>query len=326
MAICNTLILSAGRRVELIKCFKEAAKAIDTESKIIAVDISNTAPAIYFADKYYIIPRIEEKNYVDSLINICRKEDIKLIIPTIDTELLVIAENKMRIERDTDAKVLISDINVINVCRNKFNTNKFFEENKFGAPKLITKEDIKENNYKFPLFIKPVNGSSSINAFKINSKKELEFFIDYVQNPIIQEFIQGEEFTVDAFLDFEGNPITIVPRKRLAVRSGEVLKGLISKDREIIEEVKRLLSVLKPIGQITIQCIKTETGIKFIEINPRFGGGAPMSIKVGANSSMNLYKILSGEKLYYNEDYEDNIICLRFDNSIFLDSFGMSVL
>ncbi len=318
----NILILSAGRRVELVNCFKKAAEDMKIESKIITADLTFTAPATFFGDKSYVIDRIGSENYLIEIIEICKKEKIKLIVPTIDTELMIMAKNKELIERITEAKVLISDIRVIEICRNKINTSKFFETNGFGVPKEIKIDRKEETNYKYPLFIKPIDGSSSINTFKVNNKKELDFFVEYIENPIIQEFIDGKEYTVDAFLDFESNPITIVPRERIATRSGEISKGLIVKDKEIIEEVKKLLNVLKPIGQITIQCMKTKDGIKFIEINPRFGGGAPMSIKCGANSSKNLYKILLGEKLQYNENYNENVLAVRFDETIFIDNEG----
>lgn len=318
----NILILSAGRRVELIKCFKEAAKIKGIKSNIVTADISKTAPAIYFGDKNYIIPRIGEQGYLESIIDICNKEKVKLIVPTIDTELIIMSENKGLIEEKTQAKVLISDKRVINICRNKKNTNKFFQDNGFGVPKEITSEDIEMENYEFPLFIKPLDGSSSINAFKINNKNELMFFREYIKNPIIQECIEGKEYTIDAFIDFDGKPVTIVPRERIATRSGEISKGKIVKDRELINEVKHVIEVLKPIGHITFQCMKTKEGIKFIEINPRFGGGAPMSIKAGANSPLSLYKLLLGENLSYNEDYIDNITALRFDDSIFLNEDG----
>jgi carbamoyl-phosphate synthase large subunit len=318
----NILFLSAGRRVELIKCFKKAKKMYGISGKLIAADVSETAPAIYFADSYHIIPKIGDCGFIDSIINICLEENIKLVIPTIDTELLILSKNKKRIEEETKARVLVSDENVIEICRDKYNSQNFFEAHGFGVPKLVTEMDLQEDNIEYPLFIKPLNGSSSINAFKIENDLELIFFKKYIKQPIIQKFAFGDEYTVDAFLDFNSNPITIVPRRRLATRSGEISKGLILKDKEIIDEVKKMLSILRPIGHVTIQCLKTNEGIKFIEINPRFGGGAPMSIAVGANSPLNLYKLLCGEELTYTEDYEDNILALRFDDAIYLDLKG----
>ena len=316
---CNILILSAGRRVELINCFKNAAKKLNVDSKIVAADLSEFAPAIYFADCYYLIPRIGKDGYLESIIDICNKENISLVIPTIDTELLFLAESKNQIEEQSNAKVMVSDLKAISICRNKIATQKFFEENAFGVPKMYTKEDVERDEVEYPIFIKPLDGSSSINAFKVNNAKEAEFFVNYINKPMIQECIVGEEYTVDVFCDFDSNPITIVPRRRIATRSGEIAKGQISRDHAIIEDVKRLISVLKPIGHITVQCMKTEKGIQYIEINPRFGGGAPMAVMSGADSCENLYRLLRGEKLEYYENYQDKQIFLRFDSCIQLN-------
>ena len=140
--------------------------------------------------------------------------------------------------------------------------------------------------------------------------------MEYIKEPMVQEFIEGTEYSVDVFCDFDSNPITVVPRIRLATRGGEIAKGQISRDREIINDVMRMLDILKPVGHITIQCMKTKRGIEYIEINPRFGGGAPMSIDAGADSCENLYRLLLGEKLQYNEDYKDGMLFVRFDKSI----------
>mgnify|MGYP001451839670 CR=1 FL=1 len=315
----NVLILSAGRRVELIQCFKKAAHKLNIKSNIIAADCSDTAPALYFSDKSVKLPRIDDKNYINCIISVCNQENIALIVPTIDTDLLLLSENKEKIEEKSKAKVLISNPQVIRICRNKIWTQKFLEDNNFGVPKMYTDSELENQDLNYPLFIKPKSGSSSINVFKVSNKNELELYRRIICEPIVQDYIEGEEYTVDAFLDFNGNIITIVPRLRIAVRSGEILKGKIVKDREIINDVTRLLKILKPIGHITIQLKKTDKEIKYIEINPRFGGGAPMSIQSGADSCANLYRLLMGENLEYNEDYRDNIMFLRYDNSICLD-------
>lgn len=314
----NILFLSAGRRVELIKQFKEAANELNIKSKLISVDSSPTAPAFYFTDAFYIVPSIHDNEYVSTLIKICHKENIHLIIPTIDWDLLRIAQNKEKIENETNAKVLVSNEDVISICLNKMTTHEFFEKKGFDSPNIISNQALDMKDYVFPLFIKPFDGSSSIHSFKVNSNIELDFFRQYVKNPMVQEFIDGEEFTIDAFLDFNSKILSIVPRKRMAVRSGEISKGMISKDQSIINQVKELLDTLKPIGQVTIQCFKTKDSIKFIEINPRFGGGAPMSFKAGANSAIAIYQLLMGYELSYSEDYEDELLCLRYDQTVYI--------
>jgi carbamoyl-phosphate synthase large subunit len=311
----NILILSAGRRVELVNLFIKAAKDLNVKSKVVAADCSNTAPALYFSDKNVILPKIDDPQYIDKIIENCKKENIKLIVPTIDTDLILLSKNQDYIFKNTGAKVLISSENVITTCRDKIKTQYYLEEKGFNVPKLYDKVN---QNIHFPVFIKPIDGSSSINAFKVNNREELDNYLKLIKKPMIQEYIMGEEYTVDVFLDFDSNIISIVPRLRMQVRGGEISKGKIVKNRIIIDEVMKLMNVLKPIGHITVQLMDTNDGIKFIEINPRFGGGAPMSIQSGANSCINLFKLLMNEKLAYNEDYEENLIFLRYDKSICL--------
>jgi len=313
----NILVLSAGRRVELINCFKNAAKELGISSRVIAADLSDTAPAIYFSDNFYLIPKIGTEKYLETIVQICKTEQISLVVPTIDTELQIMAQNKEHILNETGARVLISDLSVIEICRDKVKSQNFFEKNGFGVPKEI--KDIYFEEIEYPVFIKPLDGSSSINAFKVENKKELEFFHSYIKKPIVQEMLVGVEYTIDVFLDFNSNVITVVPRQRMATRSGEISKGKIVKDREIMDDVMQLMSILKPVGHITVQCMKTKDGIKYIEINPRFGGGAPMAIKAGADSCKNLYRLLIGESLDYNENYMENVTFLRFDDAIMLN-------
>lgn len=314
----NILFLSAGRRVELVKAFRKAMETSNTNGKIIAVDLQDTAPALYFADEFLQIRRVTEDGYIDDLIKICKEKNISLIIPTIDTELYILSQNKEKIENDTGAKIMVSDKNVISIIRDKFKTHDFLKENGFKTPRVITENDIDNKNYSFPLFIKPLDGSSSMNNFKVNNEEELNFFRKYVNKPIIQEFAEGQEYCVDIFTDFDGNPITIVPKLRVAARAGEIMKGKIVKEQRIINYMKKLVEVIKPIGEINVDCMVSENEISIIEINGRFAGGSPMSFEAGANSPLNLIRLLNGEKLTYNEDYQDGMLAFRFDDCVYI--------
>lgn len=316
----NVLILSCGRRVELTKCFIEARNALKINGKVVCCDASETAPALFFADEKYIVPRINSGKYIESIIDICNKENISLIVPTIDTELSILATNKDLIESQTGAKVLVSNDKCIEICQDKILSAKFFADNGFGVPKTLDKEAMDKEDFSFPLFIKPKNGSSSINAFKVKNKKELDFFYDYIESPIVQECVTGIEYTVDVFLDFDSNIISIVPRQRLAVRSGEILKGIIDMNESIINDVKNMINLLKPIGHITVQGFYGgDKKFCYIEINPRFGGGAPMAIKAGADSCKWLYMLLSDKKINKEDiKVKDKALFVRFDDSILL--------
>lgn len=312
----NILISSTGRRVELVQAFINARRELKINGKIIGTEIDETAPALQFVDSYYIVPKIIEENYINKIIEICRKEKISLIIPTLDTELLVYAKEKERIEREVGTKVMISDYSIIKLIRDKIKMADYFRKYGISVPKTLTKEELQLKEYKFPLFIKPFDGSSSINNFKVNNEKELEFFKDYVKQPLIQEFISGIEYCVDIFTDLEGKLISIVPKRRIAHRGGEITKGKIEKNKKIIEFGKKIVEILKPKGEINFDCMLDENDkITLIEVNGRFAGGAPMSFKAGANSPLNLYKNLLGEKLIYTENYKE-ILVLRFDQAI----------
>ncbi len=313
----NVLFSSVGRRVELVKYFDRARKKLGIKSNLIGIDIEETAPALNFVDKYYLVPRVTNDNFIEKVLEICKKEKISLIVPTIDTELLLYSQNKERFKKEAGTEIMVSEEKSIRIMRDKILTMKFLKENGLDVPKTLTKEDIEKENYKFPLFIKPLDGSSSFNNFKIKTKKELEFFKDYVPNPMIQEFAEGQEYCVDVFSDFSSNVITVVPKKRVAFREGEITKGEIVKDRELINVGKKIVEILKPIGEINFDCIKTKDKIVILEINGRFAGGSPMSFEAGANSPENLYKIFLGEKLEYNEKYCNGMWGLRFDDCIF---------
>lgn len=313
----NILITCAGRRVELVQAFKEARSSLGFDGKIVLADAIETAPSLAFADVSYITPRIDSGLFVQSIIDIANKEDVSLIIPTIDTGLLLLSENRELIEQSTKARVLISNPSVIKTCRDKHATAAFFKENGFALPKTYEVSQLESlANLPLPLFIKPKDGSSSINAFKISTKEDFDFFKNYVKNPIVQEFIGGQEYSIDAFTDFDGNVVSIVPRKRLAVRAGEILNGQIDLNEYIISDVKRLISLLGPVGPVTIQGFLGDDGVfRYTEINPRFGGGAPMSFKAGANSPYMIYLLLNGSPLP-KQTIKDKLLFSRFDQTI----------
>jgi len=314
----NVLFSSVGRRVELVKAFREASNELKVKSKLIGVDMDELAPALNFVDKKYKVPKLSSEEFIPQIIEICKKENVAIIIPTLDTELLLYSKNKELIQNECGAKVMVSDENVISTIRNKVKTYEFLKENDFRVPKLIKEKEILDKEYEFPLFIKPLDGSSSINNFKINNEKELGFFKDYVSNPMIQEFSEGQEYCVDVFCDFKGNVITVVPKIRIAHRGGEITKAKVVKDRELIEIGKKLANTLKPCGEINFDCIKTENGVDIIEINGRFAGGSPISFKSGANSPKKIYQLLMNEELQYNENFEDGFIALRFDDAVYI--------
>lgn len=313
------LFTSVGRRVELMQAFRKAAEELGVDLTIVGADITPSAPALYFCDETQIVCKIREPEYIPQLLSICEIEKIDCLIPTIDTDLLLLAENKAKFEA-IGTKVLISAVDKVKLCRDKRFTADYFIS--LGLKSPLPTDDVDKYTMGYPAFIKPKDGSSSVDAYKVNNESDLRTYAAKITDYIIQPFISGREFTIDIFCDYQGNPVYITPRERLAVRAGEVLKTQIYQDDVMIEEMKTLIADYKPCGEITVQLIQDEnTGDNYyIEINPRFGGGAPLSIKAGADSAKAVIRMLKGETLVYEEKAaRDKATYSRFDQSICVD-------
>ncbi|WHY75027.1 ATP-grasp domain-containing protein [Fictibacillus enclensis] len=318
----NILFTSSGRRVSLIQKFKDVMSKNNIKGKIISADLKGNAPTAYISDKHYLVPKVTDKNYLQELLSICVLNEIDLVIPLIDTELNLIAKNKL-VFNEHGINVLVSSERINEIANDKLKTFEFFQRNSIPTPKVYSEQELEEKKFSFPLIVKPRNGSSSQGVTIINNEKELYFFKEYIPNAIVQEYIQGKEYTVDVMLDYEGNIKTIVPRLRIETRSGEVSKGTTKKDKRIINEVRKLLNVLPgSCGCITVQLFKKEDGeISIIEINPRFGGGIPLSIEAGANFP--LWTIEMSKGVIFNvEDFtwKDGFSMLRFDEALYMES------
>lgn len=307
------LFTGVGRRIELLQAFRNAALVLNKELKIYGADMVGTAPALAYCDYTRKVVAMENSGYIDTLMSICAEDHIDLLIPTIDTDLLVLSENKDKFEA-IGTKVMISAPDKIRICRDKNNTFQFFVDCGLHAPMPVN--DWKEYKSGYPAFIKPKDGSSSINAFKVENAEELEVYASQVEGYIAQPFVSGHEYTIDIFCNWEGEPVSIVPRERIQVRAGEVLKTRIELDSVMIEESRALCKAFKPCGPMTVQLIRDDAGVDwFIEINPRFGGGAPLSMKAGARSAEAILRILDGEEAGAYQ-IANGAIYSRFDQSV----------
>lgn len=313
--IKNILITSAGRRVSLVKNFQDTLKEFNSEGKVYTTDINPIlSSACQISDGYIKVPRVTEKEYLNILKEYCMKNNISIVVPTIDTELHILSYAKDEFLKN-GVFLAVSSSDMCETFYLKDSTEKFFVENGFDTPRSV--DDIKTCSY--PIFAKLNNSSCSIGAQVVYSP-EIAKELSYDKNYVFQEFVQGKEFTVDTFIDINGEVISIVPRQRLEVRAGEVSKAKAVKDSRIIKAIKELCSKLDgAYGCITIQIFRTDDRIVLIEINPRFGGGYPLSPRAGANFAEYLIKDYLGEKLEYNEDWNDNTIMLRYDAEVIID-------
>ena len=311
------LFTGVGRRIELLQAFRNAALVLNKDLKIYGADMAGTAPALAYCDYTRKVMAMKDPGYIRNLLDICRDDQIDLLIPTIDTDLLILSEHKEQFEA-IGTKVMISSPNMIRICRDKNNTSQFFVDCGLHAPMPVN--HWKEYKDGYPAFIKPKDGSSSINAYKVENEEQLEVYASQVEDYIVQPFVSGKEYTIDIFCDWNGEPVSIVPRERLQVRAGEVLKTQICMDPLMIKEAKALCKAFKPCGPMTVQLIRDNKGIDwYIEINPRYGGGAPLSMKAGARSAETVLKLMDGDLVSYQDRIAYGAIYSRFDQSVCIE-------
>jgi carbamoyl-phosphate synthase large subunit len=317
----SVLFTTIGRRVSLLNSFRRAAKQLGLNVTFVGTDARNLSSALHLCDRKYMVKPISHPDYLKQLLAFVRNSKIDLLIPTIDTNLLLFAKNKAKFAR-LGCRVLISSPEVIDICGDKRRTYRFLIKNGFDTPEVMTpRAALAKKSLKYPRFLKPWDGSASRHTTMVHNRKELAFYSKIIPNCIVQNFVEGTEYTCDAFVGADMKVHCVVPRKRIEVRAGEVSKSQVVKNKYIMNLTAKLVETLGAgPGVITIQLIlDLDKKIHFIEINPRFGGGAPLSIKAGANFPKWVLQELVGQKPDIKFDgFEDNLIMLRYDAEVWL--------
>lgn len=315
----NILFTSAGRRVSLIKAFRESSERLGVRSRIITSDLKKNAPAAFAGDQHELVPRVTSPEYIGMLAEICKRHNVKLVIPLIDTELLLLSKNKEQFQR-IGTTILVSSPEVNEICCDKRKTFSFFSSIGIRTPQIFDPHSIFNNpSAHYPFLLKPADGSSSIGVTKIMNSRELRFFIDYIPDAILQEYITGDEYTLDVLVDMQGKALSLVPRLRIETRAGEVSKGMTVKNKRLIDVGRQVVESLPgPTGCLTLQCFLSEKGeIHFIEINPRFGGGYPLSYAAGADFPGMIIQMMINRPFETAIDaWQDGLVMMRYDESI----------
>jgi len=313
------LFTCVGRRVSLLRSFRKAASRLKLKSNIYGADVAELSPALQLCDKKFIVKPIIHRGYVRQLLSIVKKHKIHLIVPTVDLDLKVLATSKERFS-ELGCTVLISKPDVVETCQDKRKTYRFLTAHGFDTPVTMSaRKAASTKRLQWPCFLKPWDGYAGRGNAVVRNREELSFFSKRVPNCIVQEYIEGHEFTCDVYVDFDLKVRCVVPRMRIEVRSGEVSKGQIIKDKRIMETCRELIESLGAgPGVITIQMIRSNDGdLKFIEINPRFGGGVPLSIKAGADFPYWVMSEMTKKKVRIRFDgFEDGLVMLRYDDEV----------
>ena len=316
----NTMFTSVGRRVELVIAFRKAYAALGLQGNIIGTDIDRLAPAFNIVDRPYLVSRTDTTEFMEQIIDICHKENVDIVFPLTDYDIPALSAHKAAI-KEASATAVVIDPEPALITGDKILTNRFFAGLGLKVGRCWEPEQALAGEVKYPLFLKPRQGSASQHTHKIADAEELAFYLPRVPNPMLQEYLSGTEVTNDVIFSLQGEPLAVVSRQRIEVRWGEVQKGVTIHDPAIQEGCLAVAKGLKALGPITVQCIVANGSPHFTEVNARYGGGAPLGMAAGVNSPLWLLAEAAGIEVEIPQlgTYRQGLHMSRYDTTMFLD-------
>ncbi len=312
----NILILSVGSRNKIIQYF---VKTLNGTGKVVATDMNNLAPAIYEADKYYIVPRVTDSQYIDVLLEICKKEEINGVLSLIDPELSLLAKNEKLFEA-MGVRIIGSSYELCEMSLDKYQMFLWLNEHGYKCAKSYMKkeefyEDIKNDKIKYPVFVKPAKGSASIAISKVYDQKTVDLLFAHNDGLMVQEYLDGQEIGADVYIDLiSGQVVSIFTKKKIKMRAGETDKAVSFKDEKLFTLIRDFVSEAGYKGQIDIDIFDINGEYYISEVNPRFGGGYPHAYESGCD---HMKLILNNLNDVVNEKnvgaYENGIYMMKYN-------------
>lgn len=293
----NILILSVGTRNKIVQYFRRALS--DSNSNIIATDCSSLAPALYDADRYYIVPRMTDESYLNCIYNICKKEHITGVLTLIDPELSLLAAHKDEFQK-LGVTVIGSPYALCEMALNKYEMYLWLQAHDYAcARSYMDKErfyqDIKDGKLTYPVFVKPAKGSASIAISKVADRETIDVLLSHDEGLMIQEFLNGQEIGADVYIDLLSHEVvSIFTKKKIKMRAGETDKAVSFKDEKLFALIEQFVKESGYLGQIDIDIFEIN-GLYYIsEVNPRFGGGYPHAFECGVDHMSLIVNNLNG--------------------------------
>ena len=312
----NFLILAAGTRNKIVQYFM---KALDGAGKVVATDASFLGPAIYDADKYYIVPPISEPGYIDKILDICKKEKIDGALSLIDPELSILAKNE-ELFKKVGTIIIGSSYELCEMALDKMQMYEWLKTHGYNcARSWMDKEefyrDVLARKISYPVFVKPYRGSASVNISKAYDKETVDLLFAHEDNLMIQEFLDGQEIGADVYIDMiSGEVVSIFTKRKIKMRAGETDKAVSFKDPALFELIEKFVSEAGYRGQIDIDLFRIGEHYYISEVNPRFGGGYPHAYEAGCDHMKLILNNLNGIVNKKNIGaYEEGIYMMKYN-------------
>lgn len=302
--------------MELCQSFQAEVHARETKSKVFVTDLRpDFSAACRSVGDYFPSPPVTDPGYKQFLMDVCLTLDIGLVVPTIDTELLVLASCKEEFAAN-DIHVVVSDVALVNECRDKRKTVGLFSRINLRSPEVFSRDEL-----EYPCFVKPYDGSSSVGARVVDCASDLTPAIRDDPRMMFMELVPScyKEYTVDLYFDREGQLRCLIPRERIEVRAGEVSKGVTRRDFVYKSIIKQASELKGARGCVTMQLFANHAtqDVLAFEINPRFGGGFPLSYAAGGEyPGWLIDEYLLGKSIPFCDSWEADLLMLRYDSKI----------
>ena len=314
----NILFCSAGRRAELLKDFR---KSMDEDDRIIAADLSNLAPAMYVADAYYLVPRIDDPTYLDTILEICRKEKINAVTTLIDPEIELLAKNRARFE-EIGVEVLAPNTETAGLCFDKFKMYQYLTAHGISTPDtwgdyVSAMDAIESGGLSFPVFVKPRTGSGSVGARKVQDAETLKALCEADPSLIIQRLMTGD-LDADVYIDtISHKAVSAFSKRKLETRIGGASKTISFKDEKLFDFIRRITDLLKFNGPVDMDFFY-QNGVYYLsEVNPRFGGAYLHAYGAGVDFIKLIKNNLDGiENTPVFGNYENDVVMMMYDSVV----------
>lgn len=312
----NILLLSSGTRNKIVQYFR---KTLDGQGNVVCTDMSNLAPSVYEADKFYTVPRMTAPGYLDVILDVCKNEKIDGVLSLIDPELSLLAENKDKFAA-VGTTVIGSSYELCEMSLDKYEMYKWLSGHGYKCAKsYMDKElffaDVEAGKAKYPVFVKPARGSASIAISKVYDKETVELLFAHSEGLMIQEFLDGQEIGADVYIDMiSGEVVSIFTKKKILMRAGETDKAVSYKNEKLFDLIKKFVSEAGYRCQIDIDIFEVNGEYFISEVNPRFGGGYPHAYECGVDHMKLIIENLAG-RINQNQigAYDEDIYMMKYN-------------